>query len=153
MAMAMGGAGGGGGRRGRGRSRQRRGPMADMNMTPFIDVMLVLLIIFMVAAPMMTVGVPVDLPETRAKAMEGQTQPITVSVDGTGRIFIQDAELKLDELVPKLQAIAKNGIEERVFVRGDKTTDYGTILRVMGRLNDAGFKKIGLVSLPETASR
>ena len=152
MAMAVGGAGGGGGRRGR-RGRARKGPMADMNMTPFIDVMLVLLIIFMVAAPMMTVGVPVDLPETRAKAMEGQTQPITVSVDGQGRIFIQEAELKLDELVPKLQAIAKNGVEERVFVRGDKTTDYGTILRVMGRLNDAGFKKIGLVSLPETASR
>jgi biopolymer transport protein TolR len=151
MAMAMGGAGGGG-RRGR-RGRVRKGPMADMNMTPFIDVMLVLLIIFMVAAPMMTVGVPVDLPETRAKAMEGQTQPITVSVDGQGRIFIQDAELKLDELVPKLQAIAKNGVDERVFVRGDKATDYGTILRVMGRLNDAGFKKIGLVSLPETASR
>ena len=152
MGMAVGGAGGSGGRRGR-RSRVGKGPMADMNMTPFIDVMLVLLIIFMVAAPMMTVGVPVDLPETRAKAMEGQTQPITVSVDGQGRIFIQEAELKLDELVPKLQAIAKNGVEERVFVRGDKTTDYGTILRVMGRLNDAGFKKIGLVSLPETASR
>jgi len=152
MAMAVGGAGGSGGRRGR-RSRTKRGPMADMNMTPFIDVMLVLLIIFMVAAPMMTVGVPVDLPETRAKAMEGQTQPITVSIDGHGRIFIQEVELRLDDLVPKLQAIAKNGIEERVFVRGDKTTDYGTILRVMGRLNDAGYKKIGLVSLPETASR
>ena len=152
MAMAVSGPGGGGGRRGR-RGRARKGPMADMNMTPFIDVMLVLLIIFMVAAPMMTVGVPVDLPETRAKAMEGQTQPIPVSVDGHGRIFIQDAELKLEELVPKLQAIAKNGVEERVFVRGDKATDYGTILRVMGRLNDAGYKKIGLVSLPETASR
>ena len=152
MAMAVGGAGGSGGRRGR-RSRARRGPIADMNMTPFIDVMLVLLIIFMVAAPMMTVGVPVDLPETRAKAMEGQTQPVTVSVDGQGRVFIQDAELKLDDLVPKLKAIAKNGVEERILVRGDRATDYGTILRVMGRLNDAGFKKIGLVSLPETASR
>ncbi|MDK9695696.1 MAG: biopolymer transporter ExbD [Siculibacillus sp.] len=152
MAMAVGGAGGTGGRRGR-RSRARRGPIADMNMTPFIDVMLVLLIIFMVAAPMMTVGVPVDLPETRAKAMEGQTQPVTVSVDGQGRIFIMDAELKLDDLVPKLKAIAKNGVEERILVRGDRATDYGTILRVMGRLNDAGFKKIGLVSLPETASR
>ena len=152
MAMAVSGPGGGGGRRGR-RGRARKGPIADMNMTPFIDVMLVLLIIFMVAAPMMTVGVPVDLPETRAKAMEGQTQPITVSIDGHGRIFIQEVELRLDDLVPKLQAIAKNGIEERVFVRGDKTTDYGTILRVMGRLNDAGYKKIGLVSLPETASR
>ncbi len=152
MGMAVGGAGGTGGRRGR-RSRMRRGPIADMNMTPFIDVMLVLLIIFMVAAPMMTVGVPVDLPETRAKAMEGQTQPVTVSVDGQGRIFIMDAELKLDDLVPKLKAIAKNGVEERILVRGDRATDYGTILRVMGRLNDAGFKKIGLVSLPETASR
>jgi biopolymer transport protein TolR len=152
MAMSVGGAGGTGGRRGR-RARARRGPIADMNMTPFIDVMLVLLIIFMVAAPMMTVGVPVDLPESRAKAMEGQTQPVTVSVDAQGRIFIQDAELKLDDLVPKLKAIAKNGVEERILVRGDRTTDYGTILRVMGRLNDAGFKKIGLVSLPETASR
>ncbi len=122
-------------------------------MTPFIDVMLVLLIIFMVAAPMMTVGVPVDLPETRAKAMEGQVQPITVSVDGQGRIFIQDAEFKLDDLVPKLQAMAKNGLDERILVRGDRATDYGTILRIMGRLNDAGYKKIGLVSLPETAAR
>ncbi len=127
--------------------------MSEMNMTPFIDVMLVLLIIFMVAAPMMTVGVPVDLPETRAKAMEGQVQPITVSVDGQGRIFIQDAEFKLDDLVPKLQAMAKNGLDERILVRGDRATDYGTILRIMGRLNDAGYKKIGLVSLPETAAR
>lgn len=150
MGMAMGG-GSAGGRRGR--RRGRAGVMSEMNMTPFIDVMLVLLIIFMVAAPMMTVGVPVDLPETRAKAMEGQTQPITVSLDGQGRIFIQDAEMKLDDLVPKLQAIAKNGVEERVFVRGDKATDYGSILKVMGRLNDAGYKKIGLVSLPETAAR
>lgn len=151
MGMAVGGSGSSGGRRGRRRSRG--GVMSEMNMTPFIDVMLVLLIIFMVAAPMMTVGVPVDLPETRAKAMEGQTQPITVSIDGQGRIFIQDAEFKLDDLVPKLQAIAKNGVDERILVRGDRTTDYGSILKVMGRLNDAGYKKIGLVSLPETASR
>ncbi len=151
MAMSVGGSGAQGGRRGR--RRARSGPMSEMNMTPFIDVMLVLLIIFMVAAPMMTVGVPVDLPETRAKAMEGQTQPITVSLDGQGRIYIQDAEFKIDDLVPKLQAIAKNGVDERILVRGDKTTDYGSILKVMGRLNDAGYKKIGLVSLPETASR
>ncbi|MBV5263531.1 protein TolR [Pinisolibacter aquiterrae] len=151
MGMAVGGSGVSGGRRGRRRSRG--GVMSEMNMTPFIDVMLVLLIIFMVAAPMMTVGVPVDLPETRAKAMEGQTQPITVSLDGQGRIYIQDAEFKIDELVPKLQAIAKNGVDERILVRGDKSTDYGSILKVMGRLNDAGYKKIGLVSLPETASR
>lgn len=151
MGMAVGGGGAAGGRRSR--RRARSGVMSEMNMTPFIDVMLVLLIIFMVAAPMMTVGVPVDLPETRAKAMEGQTQPLTVSVDAKGRIFIQDAEFKLDELVPKLQAVAKNGIDERILVRGDRTTDYGTVLRIMGRLNDAGYKKIGLVSLPETAAR
>jgi biopolymer transport protein TolR len=151
MGMSVGGSGASGGRRGR--RRAGRGVMSEMNMTPFIDVMLVLLIIFMVAAPMMTVGVPVDLPETRAKAMEGQTQPITVSIDGQGRIFIQDAEFKIDDLVPKLQAIAKNGVDERILVRGDRTTDYGSILKVMGRLNDAGYKKIGLVSLPETASR
>ncbi len=150
MGMSVGGAGAGGRR---GRRRPGRGVMSEMNMTPFIDVMLVLLIIFMVAAPMMTVGVPVDLPETRAKAMEGQTQPVTVSLDGQGRIFIQDAEFKIDDLVPKLQAIAKNGVDERILVRGDKSTDYGSILKVMGRLNDAGYKKIGLVSLPETASR
>ncbi len=147
MGMASGGASGGR----RGRRRARGGVMSEMNMTPFIDVMLVLLIIFMVAAPMMTVGVPVDLPESRAKAMEGQTQPITVSLDGQGRIFIQDAEMKIDDLVPKLQAIAKNGVDERIFVRGDKATDYGSILKVMGRLNEAGYKKIGLVSLPEAA--
>lgn len=137
----------------RGRRKGRAGLMSDINMTPFIDVILVLLIIFMVSAPMMTVGVPVDLPESRAKAMEGQVKPITVSLDAQGRIYIQDTEISLDDLVPKLQAIAKNGVEERVNVRGDRTTDYGSILRVMGRLNDAGFKKIGLVSLPETASR
>ncbi|NLH82742.1 MAG: protein TolR [Phyllobacteriaceae bacterium] len=151
MGMSVGGSGAAGGRRGR--RRAGRGVMSEMNMTPFIDVMLVLLIIFMVAAPMMTVGVPVDLPETRAKAMEGQVKPITVSIDGQGRIFIQDAEFSLDDLVPKLEAIAKNGIDERILVRGDRTTDYGSILKVMGRLNDAGYKKIGLVSLPETASR
>jgi biopolymer transport protein TolR len=150
MGMAVGG-GRNEGRRGR--RRGGRGLMSDINMTPFIDVILVLLIIFMVSAPMMTVGVPVDLPESRAKAMEGQVKPITVSLDGQGRVYIQDTEISLDDLVPKLQAIAKNGVEERVNVRGDRTTDYGSILRVMGRLNDAGFKKIGLVSLPETASR
>jgi biopolymer transport protein TolR len=149
MGMAVGG-GAGGGRRGR---RRRAGVMSEMNMTPFIDVMLVLLIIFMVSAPMMTVGVPVDLPESRAKAMEGQVKPLTVSLDGQGRVYLQDTEVPIDELVTKLQAIAKNGVDERINLRGDKTTDYGSILRVMGRLNDAGFKKIGLVSLPETAAR
>ncbi|MBL8573989.1 MAG: protein TolR [Hyphomicrobiaceae bacterium] len=149
MAMASGGGGGGGRRRRRGRPAV----MNEINMTPFIDVILVLLIIFMVAAPMMTVGVPVDLPETQAKAMEGQTKPITVSVNAKGQVFVQDDEVTADTVVSKVQAIAKQGAEERIYIRGDRTADYGLIMRVMGRLNGAGFKKIGLVTLQETASR
>nr|WP_228259628.1 biopolymer transporter ExbD [Siculibacillus lacustris] len=121
--------------------------MSEMNMTPFIDVVLVLLIIFMVAAPMMTVGVPIEMPESRAKPLEGQVKPIAVSIDAQGRIFIQDAEVKADDLIPKLQAIAKNGVDERIQVRGDKATDYGTVNKVLGMLSGAGFTKIGLMSL------
>ena len=152
MGMAM----GGGGEAGGGRRRRRRlgGKIVnEINMTPFIDVMLVLLIIFMVAAPLMTVGVPIDLPESRAKQLEGQTQPVTISVDGKGRVFVQDVEVKIDDLVPKLMAISKNGVDERIFVRGDKTADYGAVIRVMGRISQAGFKKIGLVSTEELAAK
>jgi biopolymer transport protein TolR len=145
MGMAVGGGGAAGGRRGR--RRGRVGVMSEMNMTPFIDVVLVLLIIFMVAAPMMTVGVPIEMPESRAKALEGQVKPITVSIDAQGRIFIQDAEVKLEELIPKLQAIAKNGVDERIQVRGDKAADYGTVNKVIGLLSEGGFTKLGLMSL------
>ena len=127
-------------------------PMAEINVTPFVDVMLVLLIVFMVTAPLLTVGVPIDLPETQAKQMEGDSEPITVSIKADGKIYLQDAEVDADKLVSTLQAIAKNGLDERVFVRGDKSADYGTIMRVMGRLNSAGYKKIGLVTLEETDS-
>jgi biopolymer transport protein TolR len=127
-------------------------PMAEINVTPFVDVMLVLLIVFMVTAPLLTVGVPIDLPETQAKQMEGDSEPITVSIKADGKIYLQDAEVDADKLVATLQAIAKNGLNERVFVRGDKSADYGTIMRVMGRLNSAGYKKIGLVTLEETDS-
>jgi biopolymer transport protein TolR len=127
-------------------------PMAEINVTPFVDVMLVLLIVFMVAAPLLTVGVPIDLPQTQAKQMEGDSEPITVSIKADGKIYLQDAEVDADKLVSTLQAIAKNGLNERVFVRGDKDADYGTIMRVMGRLNSAGYKKIGLVTLEETDS-
>ncbi len=136
----------GGGRR---RGRARRQPMSEINVTPMVDVMLVLLIIFMVAAPLLTVGVPIDLPETRAKAMEGDTEPITISVKGDGEVFLQDTEIDPDEVVPRLMAIAKNGYDERIYVRGDRDADYGTIMRVMGRISAAGFKRIGLVTLEE----
>jgi biopolymer transport protein TolR len=148
MGMASAGGSGGYQRRG-GRRRGSRAMISEINVTPFVDVMLVLLIIFMVAAPLLTVGVPVDLPETRASEMNAQTQPITVSINNQGQVFIQETEVAMDDIVPRLEAIAKTGYEERIFVRGDQSADYGTILRVMGRLNSAGFKNIGLVSLQE----
>ena len=138
----------GGGRRGR--LRRRHQPMAEINVTPFVDVMLVLLIIFMVAAPLLTVGVPIDLPETRASALESDTEPLTVSIGSDGRIFLQDSEVSAEQLVATLQAIASGGLNERIFVRGDRQADYGTVMRVMGRLNAAGYKRIGLVTLEET---
>ncbi|KZM52102.1 protein TolR [Labrenzia sp. OB1] len=136
----------------RGRRRRRNAPMSEINVTPFVDVMLVLLIIFMVAAPLLTVGVPIDLPETRAKALEGDTEPITISVNAAGEIFIQDTPIGLDEVVPKLEAIASNGYEERIYVRGDQDADYGTVMKLMGRINAAGFKRLGLVTLEERDS-
>lgn len=151
MGASLGAGGSSGGKRRR--RRQTRAVMNEINMTPFIDVMLVLLIIFMVAAPLMTVGVPIDLPESRARAMEGQTKPITVSVDAGGKIFVQDTEVPMDQVVEKVTALSKAGADERIFIRGDRTADYGNVMRVMGRLNQAGFKKIGLISLEETAAR
>ena len=143
--MGMGVGSAGGSRRGRGR---RASPMAEINMTPFIDVMLVLLIIFMVAAPLLPVGVPIDLPQSRAKALPDQKEPLTISINAKGEIFMQNTAIALDELVPKLKALAKagSGLEERVFVRGDRTTNYGQIMKVMGRLSAAGFKKVALVT-------
>lgn len=134
---------------GRRRRRKRHQPMSEINVTPFVDVMLVLLIIFMVAAPLLTVGVPLDLPETQAKPLEGATEPITISVAADGRIYIQDTEIAAEEVVPKLEAIAQNGYDERIFVRGDRDADYGTIMGVMGRINAAGYKRLGLVTLEE----
>ena len=147
MGMQAGGAGAQGS--GRRRRRRRQQPMSEINVTPFVDVMLVLLIIFMVAAPLLTVGVPLDLPETQAKPLEGATEPITISVSADGRIYMQDTEIAAEEVVPKLEAIAANGYEERIFVRGDENADYGTIMRVMGRINAAGYKRLGLVTLEE----
>ena len=135
---------GGSGRRGR--RGARRAPVSEINVTPFVDVMLVLLIIFMVAAPLLTVGVPIDLPETRAKAMNSETQPITISVDEAGRVFLSETEIPVEEVVAKLEAISKTGFDERIYVRGDRTADYGTVMQVMGRINEAGYRNIGLVT-------
>ena len=146
MGMSVGNSGVSGGRRRRGKRHQ---PMSEINVTPCVDVMLVLLIIFMVAAPLLTVGVPIDLPETQAKQLNAETQPITISVREEGQIFLQETEITAEELVPKLQAIAKNGYDERLYVRGDKATDYGIVMKLMGPLKQAGYKRIGLVTLQE----
>ncbi|HCL63665.1 MAG TPA: protein TolR [Rhizobium sp.] len=150
MAMSVGSnGGGGGGRRGSRRGGGKRAPMSEINVTPLVDVMLVLLIIFMVAAPMMTVGVPIDLPETQAKAMNADTQPITISVNPAGEIYLQETPIAIDEVVAKLEAIATTGYNERIYVRGDTAAAYGTVMKVMARISSAGFKNIGLVTLQE----
>lgn len=151
MGMSIGQTGGRGGRGHRRRGRHHT-LVSEINVTPFVDVMLVLLIIFMVAAPLLTVGVPIELPETQARALNAETQPITVSVNQEGQIFLQETEIGLDEIVPKLQAIAQTGYEERIFVRGDRNADYGTVMRVMARISSAGYRNLGLVTLQEQDS-
>jgi biopolymer transport protein TolR len=138
-----------------GKQRHRRKPvMHEINVTPFVDVMLVLLIIFMVSAPLLTVGVPIDLPQTQAKSLEQDREPLTVSVNTKGQVYLQNTEIKVEELVPKLQAItqARGGLEERIYVRGDRKVDYGTVMRVMGRLSQAGFRRVALVTEVEQGS-
>ena len=132
-----------------GKRRHRRNPvMSEINVTPMVDVMLVLLIIFMVSAPLLTVGVPIDLPQTQAKSLDQDKEPLTVSVNTKGEVYLQNSEIKMDELIPKLQAItqARGGNDERIYVRGDKKVDYGTVMRVMGRLSAAGFRRVALVT-------
>ena len=136
----------GGGRRSRAR---RHTPMHEINVTPFVDVMLVLLIVFMVTAPLLTVGVPLELPETKGQQLQTNKEPLTISVQQGGKFFIQDTEVTLEEIAPKLRAIAKSGYEEQIFVRGDKGIDYGTVMRVMGRIKSAGFSKVSLVTESE----
>ena len=145
MGMSVGMSGRGG--RGHRRRGRHHALMSEINVTPMVDVMLVLLIIFMVAAPMLTVGVPVDLPETKASAMNADTQPITVTIDAAGKIFLQETEIPQEELVAKLQAISKTGYDERIFIRGDKATNYGAAMEVMALIQAAGYKNIGLISL------
>jgi biopolymer transport protein TolR len=142
MAMNMPGSSGGG-RRGR-----RKPVMAEINVTPMVDVMLVLLIIFMVSAPLLTVGVPLDLPQTQAKSLDQDKEPLTVSVNGKGQVYLQNTEIPVEELVAKLKAIAetRGGAGERIFVRGDKQVEYGAVLKVMAVISAAGFHRVALVS-------
>jgi len=130
--------------------------MAEINVTPMVDVMLVLLIIFMVSAPLLTVGVPLDLPQTQAKSLDNDKEPLTVSVNGKGLVYLQNTEIAVEELVPKLKAIVEargGGADERIFVRGDKQVDYGTMMKVMGRISGAGFRRVALVTELEQGAR
>ena len=138
---------------GRGRYR-RRAVMAEINVTPMVDVMLVLLIIFMVSAPLLTVGVPIDLPQTQAKSLNQDKEPLTISVNEKGQVYLQNTEIDVDALLPKLEAIAqtRGGTDARIYVRGDKKVDYGTMMKVMGRLSGAGFHKVALVTEFEQGS-
>ena len=129
-------------RSGRGRYR----PLAEINVTPLVDVMLVLLIIFMVTAPLMTSGVTVDLPKTTSQPLNTDSQPLTVSINGDGAIFLQDEAVDLPDLVAKLQAISQNNPDRRIFVRGDKSNTYGRIMEVMGTITQGGFTKVALLA-------
>lgn len=135
-----------GGRRSR---RSQRTVMSEINVTPFVDVMLVLLIIFMVSAPLLTVGVPIDLPQTQAKSVEQNAEPLTVSLNDKGQVFLMTSEVKIDELVAKLKAIADQrggGADERIFLRAARNLEYEKVMRVMGRLSAAGFRRVALIT-------
>lgn len=121
-------------------------PMSEINVTPFVDVMLVLLVVFMVTAPLLTVGVPVDLPKTKAKAIAEAEEPLVISVDAEGKIYIQDTPVELENLVPRLRAITESKPDTRIYVRGDKSINYGRIVEVMGTVNIAGFTRVALVA-------
>ncbi len=133
-------------RRGHATRRRPARLMSDINVTPMVDVMLVLLVVFMITAPLLTVGVQVDLPETRAKVVPGEDEPLAITVDAEGRIFLQDTEVALDALAPRLRAITGNNQDLRIFLRGDQAIHYGRVMDVMGTVNAAGFRKVALIT-------
>lgn len=145
MAMATSSGGSGGRRRGRRRGGGNK-PMSDINVTPMVDVMLVLLIVFMVAAPLMTVGVPIDLPQTQAKQLNTEQKPITVSVTPDGQVYLGDQPVAIEDLAAQVAAVAVNGTEDRIYVRGDTSANYGAVMKVMGTLSAAGYSRIGLIT-------
>ena len=139
------------GRRGRGRRSHRRGRLSEINVTPFVDVMLVLLIVFMVTAPLLTAGVPLELPESKGQQLQTNKEPLTISVDKNGKVFIGESEVKLDELAAKVKGVAKGGFDEQIFIRGDKGVEYGTVMRVMSRIKLGGFNKVSLITESEAS--
>ena len=128
--------------------RSEREPMSEINVTPFVDVMLVLLIIFMVTAPLLTVGVQVDLPETSADTLPEESEPLTLTINSKGEVFIQETKIEYDNLIKKILAVSNNRTDTRIYVRGDKTINYGRVLEVMGKLSGSGFTKVALISEP-----
>lgn len=129
-----------------GRRRSTNKPMAEINITPFVDVMLVLLVVFMITAPLLSVGVPVDLPKAVADSLQGSEEPLTITIDESERIFLQETEIDIQDLVPQLLAISRNVTSTRIFVRGDQNVPYRAIMQVMGTVNAAGFNKVALVA-------
>ena len=141
--MALGGGASGGGRRGR---RGRRGPLTEINVTPLVDVMLVLLIIFMISAPLLTAGVPLELPKTEAAALQNQEEPITVSIRKDGGVFVGETQIPFENLAPRISAIAGDGYDKPIFVRADGGATYSIVAQVMAGLSNAGFNKINLIT-------
>ena len=135
------------------RSRTRTPLMSEINVTPMVDVMLVLLIVFMVTAPLLTVGVQIDLPKTKAKMLQGQDEPLAITIDARGQVYLQDTEIDLEGLIPRLRAITANNADVRIFVRGDASVNYGRVMEVMGTVNAAGYKKVALVTQQQKKPR
>ena len=138
---------------GNSRGRTRTPPMSEINVTPMVDVMLVLLIVFMVTAPLLTVGVQIDLPKTKAKILQGQDEPLAITIDAQGQVYLQDTEIDIEGLVPRLRAITDNNPDVRIFVRGDASVNYGRVMEVMGTINAAGYKKVALVTQQQKKRR
>lgn len=136
------------GRNGSRRRHRRSRVSSEINVTPLVDVMLVLLIVFMVAAPLLSVGVPIDLPKTDAKALPSQQEPLTITVDASGKVFLQEEEVLIEDLIAKLVAVSDTGYDERIYLRGDENSDYGAVMKVMARINAAGFSNLNLVTDP-----
>lgn len=145
MALGMSLGGRSGSRR---RGKRRRRLMGEINVTPFVDVMLVLLIIFMVAAPLLTVGVPVDLPKTEAASLPNEEEPLTLTIREKGEIYLQNEAVSFEEVLPRLQALSTTGYDRRIYIRADEVADYGVVMRVMARINAAGYRNLGLVTDP-----
>ena len=129
-------------------NRSSKEPMSEINVTPFVDVMLVLLIIFMVTAPLLTVGVQVDLPESAADSLPDDQEPLTLSINSKGEVFIQETKVEFEKIIPKILAVSNNRTDTRIFVRGDKSINYGRVLEIMGLLSGSGFTKVALISEP-----